>query len=136
MEQTHGVDHWEPDSCFGCKVKTTSFAPSIFATTPGGRKAAQVKASDKKLEKDLAAFKRIVVNSRGQTMPKRIDGAARVESECESHYEVVSGQPAHKMAKGPDAGKSVSRRGEEWRRRANDAHEEISKQDVMPKVSA
>jgi hypothetical protein len=25
MTKTHGVTHWEPDTCFGCKVSTIDF---------------------------------------------------------------------------------------------------------------
>lgn len=25
MKQSHGVDHWLPDSCFGCRVKTIQY---------------------------------------------------------------------------------------------------------------
>lgn len=131
MERTHGVTHWDPEGCFGCKAQSVSFAPSCFFTTPGGAKAADINRRDRQLEKDLAAFKRTVVNSKGEAMPKKIDGAARVESECESLYEVNSGQAAHKMAKGPDAGKPISRRGEEWRRRANEAHEAVQRGEVI-----
>lgn len=113
---------------FGCKIKHVSFAPSIFATTPGGRKAAAHKAADQQLSADLDAFKRMRLQ--GLAVP-RTRGAAKIESECESTYEVESAQPAHTMAKGQDAGKSISRRGQEWRKRANEAHAAARRGEVI-----
>lgn len=125
---THGVDHYQPESCFGCRIKTISFAPSIFATTPGGAKAASKKGQEKKLVRDLDAFKRMRLSG---LEPRATRGAAKVESECESPYEVATGRPAHTQAKGPDAGKSITRRGKEFRRRANEAHEAIRRGEVV-----
>lgn len=123
---THGVDHWDPDNCFGCKVKTVGVAPSAMPSRHPG--AAGAVHREKKLIKDLDAFKRLRMD--GQTPPST-KGAARLESECESTYEIVSAQPAHTMAKGTDAGKSITRRGKEWRRRANEAHEAVRRGEVI-----
>lgn len=78
--------------------------------------------------KDLDAFKRMRVA--GQE-PRATKGAAKVESQAESEYEIVSGQFAHEKARGLDAGKPVSQRGKEWRRRANEAHEAVKKGEVI-----
>ena len=126
MRKTHGVTHFEPETCFGCKVITVGVAPSAMPSRHPG--AANNVFREKALVKDLDAFKRMRVAGE---QPKSTRGAARVESECESSYEIVSGQPAHKMAKGVDAAKSVSRRGTEWRRRANDAHQSIQRGEVI-----
>lgn len=128
MALTHGHTHWDPDGCYGCRLKTVGFAPSIFQTTPGGAKAAESRVRERKLVKDLAAFKRLRMD--GQT-PPTTKGAARLESECESPYEIASAQPAHKMAKGADAGKSITKRGKEWRRRANEAYEAVQRGEVI-----
>jgi hypothetical protein len=125
---THGIDHWDPDGCFGCRVKTVGFAPSIFTTTPGGAKAAENRVREGQLVKDLDAFKRMRLAGEE---PPRTRGAARIESECESSYEIKTAQPAHKMAKGPDAGKPISQRGKEWRRRANEADQAVQRGEVI-----
>lgn len=129
MEETHGVTHWLPDTCFGCRVKTIGFAPSIFATTPGGAKAASMNKREGAMVKDLAAFKRMRLEG---LEPRATRGAAKIESQAESTFEVASGQLAHEMAKGRDAGSSrVSKRGTEWRRRAEAAHTAIRKGEVI-----
>ena len=128
MERTHGVTHWDPDACFGCKVQTTQFSASVFETTPGGAKAASMGRRERQMVRDLDAFKRMRLA--GEQPPSTV-GAARLESEAESTYEIVSGQPAHKMAKGSDAAKPVSKRGKEWRRRANEAHTAIQRGEVV-----
>ena len=120
---THGITHWDPDGCYGCQLKTKNFAPSCFFTTPGGRKAAQTNKSEKKLGKDLDAFKRIVVNSRGETMPPSTENAARMESECGSHYEMISGQSAWRQAKAKGRPELEG----EWRRRASEAYSELQR---------
>jgi hypothetical protein len=125
---THGVTHWDPDNCYGCSLKTKTFAPSIFTTTPGGAKAASNNKREHELVQDLAAFKRM----RQQGLqPRATRGAARIESEAESTFEVASGQLAHKKAKGKDAGKPISKRGKEWRKRAEEAHTAIQRGEVV-----
>lgn len=76
MEKTHGVTHYDPETCFGCKVLTVGFAPSIFTTTPGGAKAADNKRREGTLVKDLAAFKRMRVDG---LHPRSTAGAAVIE---------------------------------------------------------
>ena len=128
MIRTHGETHYDPDGCFGCHVLGVQFAPSIFTTTPGGAKAADNNRRERGLVKDLDAFKRM--RTAGQ-QPRATRGAAKVESQAESEYEIVSGQFAHEKAKGKDAGKPVSQRGKEWRRRANAAYDAVKKGEVI-----
>lgn len=126
MDRTHGATHFDPDNCFGCKVMTVGVAPSAMPSRHP--QAASNVHRENQLVKDLAAFKRMRLDG---LEPKAMTGAAKIESECESPYEVASGQPAHKMAKGKDAGKPVSQRGKEWRRRANEAHDAVRKGEVV-----
>jgi len=128
MEHTHGVTHWLPDTCFGCKVQTMHFAPSIFGTTPGGAKAADNKKREGELVKDLAAFKDLRMEGE---QPRTTRGAHRVMMQAESSFEIESGQMAADKAKGADAGKSGSRKGSEWRRRSQDAHDAIKRGEVV-----
>lgn len=128
MQHTHGVTHWLPDTCFGCRVKTLGFAPSIFATTPGGAKAADNKRREVGLMKDLAAFK--TLRLQGQ-QPRATRGAHRVAQQAESSFEIESGQMAADKAKGPDARKAGSRKGAEWRRRSQDAHDAMKRGEVV-----
>lgn len=122
MERTHLGQHG--DACFGCRIQSVTFAPSCFPTTPGGRKALQVRQGDKALSKDLDAFKRL---AEGGNMPKRIEGSARTEQLAEVPYEIESGQIARTRAKGPD----VDRKGKEWGRRAQDAHDAVKRGEVV-----
>lgn len=127
MEKTHGVTHFDPDTCFGCKVITVGVAPSAMPSRhPGAANAAH---REQALVKDLAAFKRMRLEG---LEPRATRGAAKIESQAESTFEVASGQLAHEQAKGRDAGSSrVSRRGKEWRRRAEAAHTAIRRGEVV-----
>jgi hypothetical protein len=126
MEKTHGVTHFDPDGCFGCKVLTVGVAPSAMPSRHPT--AASNVRREKDLVKDLAAFKRMRLAGEE---PRATRGAARIESECESSYEIASGQPAHKMAKGRDAAKPISKRGKEWRKRANEANDAVRRGEVI-----
>ena len=128
MEKTHGETHYDPIGCFGCKVLTVGFAPSIFSTTPGGAKAADNNRRERELVKDLSAFKDLRVEGE---KPRSTRGAHRTMMQAESSYEIESGQMAASMAKGHDAGKAGSRRGSEWRRRAQDAHSASQRGEVI-----
>lgn len=124
----HGGEHWDPEHCDGCRYQTIGFAPSIFTTTPGGAKAADNNRRERGLVKDLDAFKRMRLAGE---QPKATRGAAKIESQAESSFEIASGQVANEMAKGRDAAKPISQRGKEWRRRANDAHTAFKKGEVI-----
>lgn len=129
MPCVNGNEHHDGSADdFGCRIKHVLFAPSCFPTSPGGSKAAAMQKGEKQLGKDLDAFKRM--RRQGLAVP-RTRGAAKIESECESRYEVESAQPAWKQAKGVDAGKAKSQRGKEWRRRANEAHDAMRKGQVV-----
>lgn len=126
MIKTHGETHFTPETCFGCKVITVGVAPSAMPSRHPG--VANNVYREKALVKDLDAFKRMRVAG---LHPKATRGAATIESQAESRYEVDSGQLAHRMAKGRDAGKPISKRGQEWRRRANDAHDAVQRGEVI-----
>ena len=127
MIRKHGVEHWDPENCWGCKIKTVGVAPSAMPSRHPG--AANNVIREKDLVKDLDAFKSMRLD--GQH-PKSTRGAAKIASQAESRYEVESGQLAHEMARGRDAGSDkVSQRGKEWRRRANAAHDAIQRGEVI-----
>jgi hypothetical protein len=127
MLKTHGETHFEPTTCFGCKILTVGVAPSAMPSRHPG--AANNVFREKALVKDLAAFKRMRLAG---LEPRATRGAAKVESEAESTFEVATGQMAHTMAKGRDGASSkISQRGKEWRRRAEDAHTAVRKGEVV-----
>lgn len=126
MERTHGRDHYEPDACFGCKVLTVGVQPSAMPSR--NPDATWRRAAEVDLVKDLDAFKRMRVA--GET-PKSTRGAARIESQAESSFEIRSGQLAHEKAKGRDAAKPISQRGKEWRRRTVEADKAMQKGEVL-----
>ena len=127
MIRTHGVTHWDPEGRFGCKARTVGVAPSAMPSRHPG--AANNVIREKDLVKDLDGFKQMRLDG---LHPKATRGAARIASQAESRYEVESGQLAHEMARGRDAGSDkVSQRGKEWRRRANEAHDVIQRGEVI-----
>ena len=127
MIRKHGVEHWDPENCWGCKIKTVGVAPSAMPSRHP--QAAGNVLREKDLVKDLDAFKGMRIDG---LHPKSTRGAAKIASQAESRYEVESGQLAHEMAKGKDAGSDrVSQRGKEWRRRANAAHDAIQRGEVI-----
>ena len=117
MKPTHGVDHWDPEDCFGCKIQTVSVSAAAMPSRHPG--VGIKKRQEKELSQDLDSFKRMRVAG---LHPKHTRGARIVESQAESRFEVESGQLAHQKAKGRDAGSDrISQRGKEWRRRTDDA---------------
>jgi hypothetical protein len=116
MEPTHGVTHWDPEGCWGCKIRTVQVAPSATPTRSPG--AARQKQDERKLDQDLAAYKRM---RRSGLQPHSTKGAAELEQRAESSFEVNSGQLAADKAKGKDA----SRGGKEWRRRSEEAYDAV-----------
>lgn len=127
MDRTHGMDHYDPDDCFGCKVLTVGVQPSAMPSRhpdASWRRSAEVD-----LSRDLTSF----ANMRKAGLhPKSTRGAAVLESQAESTFEVESGQLAHQKAKGRDAASNkVSQRGKEWRRRTDEAFTEARKGNVI-----
>jgi len=76
------------DGCFGCKVSGLSIAASATPSRRGGSRAATINQKDKKLEKDLDAYKRL--RSEG-LQPKAIDGSAEAEKRAEHAWQVETG---------------------------------------------
>lgn len=77
------------EGCFGCKVSTLMLAPSVAATTAWGGAAAREKAMERRWAKDMPAYKRL--REQGY-QPPSIDGAARLEREASSRFEIESGK--------------------------------------------
>jgi len=126
VKRTHGIKHWDPEGCFGCKVMTVGVAPSAMPSrNPTAARNATAEAA---LVKDLDAFKRMRLD--GQ-MPKSTKGAAEIERYAESSFEVQSGQLAKDKAKGRDATRPISKRGSEWRRRTVDAFDASKKGQLL-----
>ena len=81
----HPNPNCKPD-CFGCKASSVSFAPSAMATRSV---ASSMKATEKQQEKDLPAYKRMRQEG---LQPKSTKGAAEIEANASTRFEVVSGQ--------------------------------------------
>jgi len=81
----HPNPNCKPD-CFGCKASSISFAPSAMATRS---LAAGYKATEKQQEKDLPAYKRLREDG---LQPKSTKGAAEIEAQATTRFEVTSGQ--------------------------------------------
>lgn len=86
--------HPEPvDGCYGCKLASVMFAPSV-----AGGEAATVKARERRWEKDMPAYKRLRQN---RVQPRGIDGSATLEAKANSQFEVERGR----LYEGRDRGK-------------------------------
>ena len=126
MERTHGVTHFDPDECYGCKILTVGVQPSAMPSR--NPDASWRRAAEVDLVKDLDAFKS--ARQMGY-MPKSTRGAATLMDRAESEFEVQSGQLAADKAKGFDARKPLTKRGSEWRRRTNEAFQAAKKGEVL-----
>jgi len=134
MIRTHGVDHWDPDACWGCRVQTVQVAPSAMPSRGEGRHCAIAKAEDRKLSKDMTSFKRMMEQG---LKPKSLTGAAEIESKCGSALEVERGQSAAEIAmttpsaqrEDPSSMRDIHKGAPEFRRRMLEAHEHFAKQD-------
>jgi hypothetical protein len=80
--------HLDVEGCFGCKVSGLSIAASATPSRRGGSRAATINQKDKKLEKDLDAYKRLRTEG---LQPKAIDGSAEVEKRAEYAWQVETG---------------------------------------------
>ena len=123
MEATHGVDHWAPDDCFGCRIKTIQVAPSATPSRNRGREVLAQNQGEKVLANDLDAYKRMRIAG---LHPNRTKGAARIEQRAESSAEVERGIVASDMAKGADK----DRGGKEWRCRHQEAMDAAAKGEL------
>jgi hypothetical protein len=122
MPKTHGVTHFDPDTCFGCRIQTVQVAPSATPSRSPGIQSH--KQAERALDDDLGAYKRL----RDQGLnPKSTNGAAQLEKRAESSFEVESGQLAADKAKGIDA----SRGGKEWRRRSEEAYDAVRRGETI-----
>lgn len=126
MQKTHGVTHFDPDTCWGCRIQTIQVTPSATPTRGKGFAVAQRNRAETTLRSDLDAYKRM---RRSGHNPKSIDGAAEMERRAESAYEVDSGQLASSKAKGIDAGRKD--KGKEWRKRANEAYDAVRRGETV-----
>lgn len=85
-QETHpGLD---VEGCFGCKIAGLSIASSATPTRRGGARAQIINEKDKKLDKDLDAYKRLRQEG---LQPKNIDGSAEVEKRAEYKWQVETG---------------------------------------------
>lgn len=126
MERTHGVQHYDPDTCFGCKCLTVGVQPSAMPSRSPD--ASWRRAAEVDLVKDLDAFKSA---RKDGLMPKSTRGAAHVMRHAESEFEVQSGQLAINKAKGFDARKPLTKRGSEWRKRTDEAFQATKRGEVI-----
>lgn len=133
--RTHGVTHWDPDDCFGCKAQTVGVAPSAMPSRGDGRHCEIAKYEDRKLDQDLTSYKRMAEQG---LKPKSLTGAADIERKCESALEVERGASAAEIAmttpsakrEDPSSMRDIARGAPEFRRRMLEAHEHFSKQDA------
>jgi hypothetical protein len=72
---------------YGCKLRAVSFAPSAMPNRHPA--AADEKALDRRLNRDLPAYKRMVDAG---IQPKATRGAADIESRAHEKFEVEHGQ--------------------------------------------
>lgn len=76
------------EGCFGCRVSGLTIAASATPTRRGGARAAEINSKDKKLEKDLDAYKRLRQEG---LQPQAIDGSAEAEKRAEHKWQIETG---------------------------------------------
>lgn len=95
----HTDVHSEPVAgCFACKLRSIQFAPSAMPSRGGGARAAEVTATEKRWDRDHAAYRRLVNDG---IQPERLDGAGDLEQAAESRREIEMGRlltPAQRAA--------------------------------------
>ena len=135
MIRTHGVDHWDPDGCFGCKMHTVQVAPSAMPSRGDGKHCAIAKAGDRALSEDMTSYKRMAEQG---LKPHSLARAADIERKCESALEVERGQFAAEIAmttpsaqrEDPSSMRDIHKGAPEFRRRMLEAHDHFSRQDA------
>lgn len=85
-KHTTGPDGACTDECFACRVKTVTVAQSAMVTRCPS--AVRTKATDKALDKDRGAYKRLRKNGE---QPRRIKGAAALEATADHRFEIQTG---------------------------------------------
>ena len=75
------------ESCFGCKIKSVSFAASAMPTRHP--QAASTQKWDKQLHKDRAAFK--AMRDQG-IQPASLKGAADLQARASTKHEIETGK--------------------------------------------
>lgn len=76
------------EGCFGCRVSGLTIAASATPTRRSGARAAEINSKDKKLEKDLDAYKRLRQEG---LQPQAIDGSAEAEKRAEHKWQIETG---------------------------------------------
>ena len=67
MIRTHGVTHWDPQSCTGCKLRTLQFNDGPADQT----------LMERRWQKDMPAYARLRADG---LQPRHIDGSAELEA--------------------------------------------------------
>jgi len=75
------------EGCFGCKIKSVSFAASAMPTRHVG--ASQTKTAEKQLVKDREAFK--AMREQG-IQPASLKGAAAMQAKATTKHEIETGR--------------------------------------------
>ena len=136
MERTHGITHWDPDDCFGCKMQTVVVGlPKDTPTRNGAPHVIAANEAEAKLAEDAPAFARLTKQG---YKPKGINGLAELEKRVESGFELAVGKSAAQMAAATpsarrgDAGarRDIARGAPEYRRRALEAQKALEKGDL------
>lgn len=83
MQRTHGVTHYDPENCFGCRVRTVSI--SADGTPTVLPRVASSNEQERQWSKDHDAFRRL---SREGLAPHSLDGAAKIEATAKTRSEV------------------------------------------------
>lgn len=136
MERTHGITHWDPEGCFGCKMQTVCIGlPKDTPTRNGHAHVVAANEAEAKLTRDAPAFEGL---RKAGYNPKSINGCADLESRAESALEIAVGKTAAEMAAQTpsalrgDAGarRDIAKGAPEYRRRAVEAQKALDKGDL------
>ena len=86
MKRTHGIDHYDPDGCFGCRVQGVMF--SADAMPSRAPDAVFHKQREKEWDRDHAAVRTLA--KQGVT-PAHCDGAADLANRATSKEQIEAG---------------------------------------------
>lgn len=91
MAVTHGVTHWDPESCYGCRLKTVNLAPSALPSRGTGE-AIEVKEREARWERDIDAYTTL---RRQGYQPRSVDGSHRMATVATHPAEIQMGTRLH-----------------------------------------
>lgn len=90
MAKTHGIDHWSPETCFGCRIRTVAVSATAMPSRGGNRHVANSEQMERNWSKDHAAYRRM---KKEGLEPKVLDGADHLEAVAKTPAQIEGKEP-------------------------------------------